>query len=277
MENNYYTVGQMAKLSNLSNQTLRYYDQIDLFKPIFIDEQTNYRYYAESQLYLLDLIKSLRFIGTPLDKIKEVQHFTIEELITYLNEQELAIEQQIARLQETQHTLRKTRTQMEEQLAIPVMNEVFDKYEQQERLLCLDVKDSTPAYVSNEDMLKLTETIESVGSVQTIRYGGQYPLQMYPTLNDIRYEQIYIPILTSRQFLVQRDDMEIVTMPEGRYLEIAFLYTEVAYMEMYEKLWNYIKVHHIDVNPRVWESIMPTNFSPKEEEQLMIELKVKIR
>lgn len=277
MENTYYTVGQMAKLSNLSKQTLRYYDQIDLFKPIFIDEQTNYRYYAESQLYLLDLIKSLRFVGTPLEKIKEIQHYSIEEMILYLNEQEMAIEQQLAKLEDTKYALRKTRKQMEEQLAIPVMNEVFEKLEEEETLLCLTVHKSTAENVSNEDLLRLTETIESVGSVQTIRYGGQFPLENYKTLKDITYSQIYIPILTARPIELHSSEMQIISMTSGRYIEIAFIYTKEQYMVMYKKLLHYIIENKLQVEKRVWESIMPRTFSPKLKEQLIIELKVKIR
>ena len=50
MEDNYLTIGEVAKVANVSIQTLRYYDQIDLFKPAYIDPQTNYRFYKDSQL-----------------------------------------------------------------------------------------------------------------------------------------------------------------------------------------------------------------------------------
>ncbi|UZM98234.1 MerR family DNA-binding transcriptional regulator [Lysinibacillus sp. MHQ-1] len=52
MKEHYYTIGEVAKLSNLSVQTLRYYDQIDLFKPAYTDTYTNYRYYKDSQVFL---------------------------------------------------------------------------------------------------------------------------------------------------------------------------------------------------------------------------------
>ena len=39
------TIGQMAKLNNISTQALRYYDQIGLLKPRFYDEDNKYRYY----------------------------------------------------------------------------------------------------------------------------------------------------------------------------------------------------------------------------------------
>lgn len=276
MKKNYYTVGQMAKIANVSNQTLRYYDQIGLFKPEYIDEQSNYRYYAESQLYLLDLIKSLRFVGTPLEKIKEVQHFTIEEMIHFLDEQENTIEQQLMKLQEAKYTLRKTRKHMEEQLAIPVMNEVFEKQQEEERLLCLQVKNSTPEYVSNEEMLKLTETIENTGSVQTIRYGGIFSLDDYETMDDIKYSDIFIPILTSKEINILDDKIKVTSLKAGTYLEIAFVYSRDIYLDMYRKLSNYILENNLRVEPKVWEFIMPTNFSPNLEEQLIVELKVKL-
>jgi len=266
----------MAKLTNLSSQTLRYYDQIDLFKPVYTDPTTNYRYYAESQLYLIDLIKSLRFVGIPLEQIKEIQHFSIEEMIAYLNEQEQNLANKLAQLQETQYTLRKTRKQMEEQLAIPVLNEVFEKQEDSERLLCLTVKDATPEHVSNDEMRKLTETIENEGSVQTIRYGSYYPLKKYERTEDIQYTQIFIPILTSKLFEVRHEAMNIVTMPKGNYIEIAFIYTETNYIRMYEKLRETIQLQGIDVEPTVWESIMPMSFSTNVEEKILVELKVRL-
>lgn len=272
----YHTVGEMAKLANLSSQTLRYYDQIGLFKPAYTDQATNYRYYAESQLYLLDLIKSLRFVGTPLEKIKEVQYFSIEDMIRYLDEQEHTIEDQLARLAESQYTLRKTRKQMQEQLAIPVIGEVFIKEEEESRLLCLTVADATPVHVSNDAMLILTETIENAGSVQTIRYGSYYPLQAYDSVQTLYYTQIFIPILTSRQFVIQNELVDIVSMSAGRYIEIAFNYSPNMYITMYNKLLHYIKTHNIAVENTVWEAVMPSNFSAQMDEQLIVELKVKL-
>lgn len=277
MENKYYTVGQMAKIANLSNQTLRYYDQIDLFKPIYIDEKTNYRYYAESQLYLLDLIKSLRFVGTPLEKIKEVQHFSNEEIIQFLHEQDATIDQQLNQLQEAQYTLRKTRRQMEDQLQIPVFDEVFYKKEEAERILCLATNHATPEYVSNDEMLKLTELIENEGSVQTMRYGGHFPLKPYTAIEEIKYEEIFIPILTTRYLVVQNHLMNIKMIPAGNYIQIAFKYSPEKYFEMYCKLMEYALESKEELGKTVWETVMPESFSPKKEIEVIVVLKIKLK
>lgn len=46
-----YTVNKLAKLSGVSSRTLRFYDKIDLLKPVFYGGN-QYRYYEEGQLLM---------------------------------------------------------------------------------------------------------------------------------------------------------------------------------------------------------------------------------
>lgn len=64
-------IGEFSKLSKVPIRTLRYYDEIDLFKPAEIDLFTDYRYYNESQLEDLELINKLKSVGFSLDEIKQ--------------------------------------------------------------------------------------------------------------------------------------------------------------------------------------------------------------
>lgn len=64
-------IGEFSKLSGLPIRTLRYYDEIDLFKPAEIDLFTGYRYYTEEQIEDLYLINKLKNVGFTLDEIKE--------------------------------------------------------------------------------------------------------------------------------------------------------------------------------------------------------------
>ena len=50
----YMSIGKVSKLKNVSIKSLRYYDQIGILKPAFVNTETNYRYYTKDQLYLLD-------------------------------------------------------------------------------------------------------------------------------------------------------------------------------------------------------------------------------
>ena len=66
----YFTVGELAKLQNISRQTLIFYDSIDLFKPNYTDHNNGYRYYSWEQLDYLDTIIMLKNIGMSLNDIK---------------------------------------------------------------------------------------------------------------------------------------------------------------------------------------------------------------
>lgn len=65
-----YKINDFSKETNISIQTLRYYDKINLFKPSYVDFFTGYRYYQEDQIYKVKLIMELKDIGLSLEKIK---------------------------------------------------------------------------------------------------------------------------------------------------------------------------------------------------------------
>ena len=64
-------IGEFSKLTGVTIRTLRYYDEIDLFKPAEIDLFTDYRYYKEEQVEDLELINKLKSVGFSLEEIKE--------------------------------------------------------------------------------------------------------------------------------------------------------------------------------------------------------------
>lgn len=64
----YYTTGKFAKLANVSERTLRYYDKIGLLKPSKT-ESNGYRKYAKEDLRKLQKIILLKKLGFPLEEI----------------------------------------------------------------------------------------------------------------------------------------------------------------------------------------------------------------
>lgn len=63
-------IGEFSRLARVPAKTLRYYDEIDLFKPAHYDEDTRYRYYSVEQLPHLYRIVALKGLGLSLDQIK---------------------------------------------------------------------------------------------------------------------------------------------------------------------------------------------------------------
>ena len=65
------TIGQMAELNHISEQTLRLYDRVGLLKPRYIDRATGYRYYHITQSARLDMIQNMKVYGMTLRRIRE--------------------------------------------------------------------------------------------------------------------------------------------------------------------------------------------------------------
>ena len=66
-----YKIGDFSKATNTSIKTLRYYDEIDLLKPSYIDYFTGYRYYEKNQINIIREIRALKDINLSLKEIKQ--------------------------------------------------------------------------------------------------------------------------------------------------------------------------------------------------------------
>lgn len=65
---NIYSTGKFAKLANVTERTIRYYDKIGLLKPSFV-MKNGYRRYTQSDLLKLQKILSLKHMGFSLEEI----------------------------------------------------------------------------------------------------------------------------------------------------------------------------------------------------------------
>lgn len=71
VRNMQYTVSELAELTGLSPRTLRYYDEINLFKARRLKEN-DYRVYLSEDLDVLSVIMLLRRLEMPLSKIQQL-------------------------------------------------------------------------------------------------------------------------------------------------------------------------------------------------------------
>ncbi|MBS4749633.1 MerR family transcriptional regulator [Carnobacteriaceae bacterium zg-ZUI78] len=65
-------IGEFAKQNHISIQTLRYYEQIGLLKPAYIDDVSKYRYYHIHQSSMVDAIHYLKQFDFSLEDIKSI-------------------------------------------------------------------------------------------------------------------------------------------------------------------------------------------------------------
>ncbi len=74
-----YKISEFAKLTGLSKETLRYYAEVKLLEPAYIDPNNNYRYYDDGSYFLAVLLVKLRSLG-----------FTIQEMISVMEDESFA-------------------------------------------------------------------------------------------------------------------------------------------------------------------------------------------
>lgn len=68
----FYTVGEVSNICNLSKKTLRYYDEIGLLSPDKVSSENNYRYYSNETMLMVPILKYYKQMGF---KLKEVKGF----------------------------------------------------------------------------------------------------------------------------------------------------------------------------------------------------------
>lgn len=104
MDSKTYKIGEISKITNLTIDTLRYYEKEGLITPA--RDQNNIRMYSDSDIRWIQFIKKLKQTGMPLKNIKEYSNLrdqgdsTINERLSLLYEQKQRLEQNSRQLEE---------------------------------------------------------------------------------------------------------------------------------------------------------------------------------
>ena len=94
-------IGEFAWLSQITVETLRYYDRIGLLKPVHLDPFTGYRYYSLDQLARLNRILALKDLGLSLENIAEIleQKISTSEIRAILELKQTELKEEIEDVQ----------------------------------------------------------------------------------------------------------------------------------------------------------------------------------
>ncbi|MEZ4605886.1 MAG: MerR family transcriptional regulator [Deinococcales bacterium] len=98
---------QLSDLVGVSPRTLRYYDDIALFKPTCVGEN-GYRYYHEDDLLKLQQILLYRKLGMGLEQIKTITSAPDFNVLRALEEHRRELEQRLANLKDCLNTVQQT-------------------------------------------------------------------------------------------------------------------------------------------------------------------------
>jgi len=126
-------IGDFSRIAQVSVQTLRYYDDLGLLKPVEVDRFTSYRYYTFDQLPRVHRILALKDLGLSLEEIVRLlqDEPSAEQLMGMLRLKEAEMKEQVdeeyLRLERVRARLR----QMDKEQIMPNYEVVLKKLEPQ--------------------------------------------------------------------------------------------------------------------------------------------------
>jgi len=104
---NRYRVNEFSRLTKVTVRTLHYYDQIDLLKPSG-RASNRYRYYTDQDLFRMQQVVTLKFLGLSLEDIKRALARPRAALLKSMRLQAEAVDKEIERLGRAAKALRET-------------------------------------------------------------------------------------------------------------------------------------------------------------------------
>lgn len=122
-------IGRFAQLTHLSVKALRIYAKAGLMLPVYVDQESGYRYYRLSQAALAARIRLLRLVGMPLEDIRVLVHASDPEVMeAHLTIHQQRLTDRIARDQQSLILLQRVREQPDAFLSFEVqVKEVADQ------------------------------------------------------------------------------------------------------------------------------------------------------
>lgn len=177
--NKYLSIGKVSKLKNVSIKSLRYYDKIGILKPAFVNTETNYRYYTEEQLYLLDAITLCVRLGIPLKDLNGYVENDSINLQKLLYDGKILAEEKILEIHKCLEALQDTLQQLSSSV-----NGMAKIPESKSGLLLPDGFYQTAC----DERTVLTVPLEDI---DTPKYYGQYILKLFVTAQQLGINASY--------------------------------------------------------------------------------------
>lgn len=274
----YFSISEMAKLSNLSIQTIRYYDKVGILKPDHVNPDNQYRYYSFEQICDIDIIKYLKHIGASLEEIRHIMQMSPDSLCDFLDRQEVTINEQIEKLNNTQKLLTNHKNHIREQTRLKnrEYGVVYTRTINERSVLKLDCEDKvSPLDQADLYFRMLSKTLENEQTIMFPTCGYIYPLKDYKATKEIHYSSLYT--VTSKNDLTSLpSNIYVDTIPNGTYLCIAFEWSSTEYYNYFCKLKKAYESLGFTKKRNVYEVSYPNNYAASNEKFYLAELQIKI-
>lgn len=237
-----FTVGEIATLFNINKKTLRYYDEIDLFKPSYIDPKNNYRYYTSSQFEKLNTIIYLKNIRIPLDTIKyHLENKSINSTINLFEIQEDIIEKKIEELKLIQNKVKNRINKIKDSIDYDKLDKIMELYFNERTIVILKEKVNT-----NKDLELSIRKLENKANEKSSIFLGEVGVSISKeNLKNKLFKEYDSTFIFVENKNYNNEILKI--LPKGKYVCIRFNGLHESADIYYKKLLNYINENNYEI------------------------------
>lgn len=173
-------IGDLSKITRVPVKTLRYYDEMNLLKPVQVDPFTNYRYYSAGQIPRLHRILALKELGLSLEQISHLldDGLPAEQMVGILRQKEAELSEEVNEQQERLTRVRERLKQFEKEKNMSSSLEVVIKSIPEMRVA--SVRGVVPTYPAQGELWDILETaikkanLKITGPCFTIDHDPEY-------------------------------------------------------------------------------------------------------
>ncbi|WP_239745661.1 MerR family transcriptional regulator [Mammaliicoccus sp. F-M27] len=262
-------ISEFASLTNVSRQTLIYYDKIHLFKPDYKNE-IGYRYYSIKQIELISVITLLKELGMPLKEIKEyTQNKSPEHFLNLMHQQKKTIQEQKQHLDYNEMIINDKIQLIKEAIQTP-----FDE-------ISLHNIEETTFYISDnianaselDFLISINHFIEELKAHALF---SSQPIGVISNKNEIlnqkyhNYSYLYVKIPNAKN-----DYTNTITL-KGQYLIGYHLGLDTNIEETYLKMLQKIEEMHLTIGQYIFEEFVFDSVIKNNENEYITKIMIEI-
>lgn len=266
-ESKYYRIGMFAGINRVTVKTLRYYDEQNLLKPVYVDEFTGYRYYEAGQIADLHRILALKGMGFSIEDIRKILNGEEEKKLLSRKKQELLKEITVltAKLAEVESYLAKEEIDLSRPVLVKKLPEI---------VVCAMEKEIEDYDALFDMMPEMGAEMERLGCVCA------EPEYCFTEYLDGEYKENHIRVKTCQSVTEKKDDSERMTfeilseVPEAACVFHKGSYATLA--QSYAAVLNYIEENGYEIVGNIRESYIDGVWNKESEQEWLTEIQIPI-
>ncbi len=277
----HYTIEEIAEICNTKVDEIRIYEQREILKPNYTDQETNQKFYTEEQIFLVDCINELRNMNFTFDEIKNVfisgDFQTIQD---FYNFQVTQIDLKIKHLE----TLKKRfKNRINSFKSVSQNKKIQKQSKQSGKIKITQFPARTYVYVNDEIIVTAQTFIDMHNRMQKIVMDNE--IHTTPPCIAI-FHGDYLKAAKEKSsvdvcraaFLTQaqKDESFIKTLPEGKYAAVLFNGAMEESIKVYNKLVGFIKDKGYVVKGPLIKLYHVNSLHTQNEEELVSEFQIKV-